>query len=154
MKNVKCKMKILILSVIIPVFSASCSVGPDPIHYGEDNCAHCAMTIMDKRYGTEIVTNKGKVFKFDSVECLVEFLQENKVSHEDVKLVLVTPFNHPAELADATTSQVLHCRELPSPMGRYLTAFKDKVDALQFREEYGGVLFCWDDLLEEYSHLH
>jgi len=154
MKNEKWNMKFLILLVITSIVSASCSVGPDPIHYGEDNCVHCAMTIMDKRYGTEIVTNKGKVFKFDSIECLVEFLQEKKVESEDVELVLVTPFNRPEELVDGMTSLVLHCKDLPSPMGKYLTAFKDKTDGLQFREEYGGVLFCWEELVEDFNHLH
>jgi copper chaperone NosL len=153
MKNEKWNMKLLMLLMITFIISAGCSVAPEPIHYGEDNCAHCSMTIMDKRYGTEIVTAKGKVYKFDSVECLVEFLLDKKVSSEDAKLVLVTPFNHPGELVDAGVSQVLHCKDLPSPMGKYLTAFKDKTDGLHFREGYGGELYCWEDLLEEYSHL-
>lgn len=147
-------MKKSILFAIVLLVSISCSVKQEPIHYGEDNCVHCVMTIMDKRYGTEIVTTKGKVYKFDSVECLVEYLQEKKVKEEDVKLVLVTPFNHPEELVDATTSQFLHSKNLPSPMGKYLTAFKDKTDGIKFREEYGGVLFIWEDLLKEYKYLH
>ena len=146
-------MKNIILSFIIILFSASCSVGPDPIHYGEDNCVHCAMTIMDNRYGTEIVTNKGKVFKFDSVECLVEFLQEKKVDEQQVELILVTPFNHPGTLVDASTSQVLHCKDLPSPMGKYLTAFENKDDAVHFKDEFGGAIFSWDDLLGKFDHL-
>jgi len=146
-------MRLLILLGLIFLVSTGCSVAPEPIHYGEDNCAHCSMAIMDKRYGTEIVTVKGKVFKFDSVECLVEFLNEKKVSSEDAKLVLVTPFNYPGELVDAGTSQVLHCNDLPSPMGKYLTAFRDKTDGLHFREEYGGVLYAWEELVKEYDHL-
>ena len=147
-------MKLLSLLILNAVVFTACSVGPEPIHYGEDNCVHCAMTIMDKRYGTEIVTAKGKVFKFDSVECLVEYLQEKKVAEQEVKLVLVTPFNRPEELVDAYTSQVLHCKNLPSPMGKFLTAFKDKEEALPFRKEYGGVLFSWDDLVKEYRFIH
>jgi copper chaperone NosL len=146
-------MKKLIQISLILFVSFSCSVGPEPIHYGEDDCVLCAMTIMDKRYGTEIVTNKGKVFKFDSVECLVEYLLDKKVDTEDVKYVLVTPFNQPEVLVDAGTSQVLHSKNLPSPMGKYLTVFKDKTDAMQFREEFGGALFCWDDLMAEYKFL-
>jgi copper chaperone NosL len=153
MKNEKWNMKFIMLLVITSLASVSCSVSPDPIHYGEDDCVHCTMTIMDRRYGTEIVTNKGKVFKFDSVECMVEYLLGDKVAEGDVKLVLVTPFNRPEELVDAGNSQVLHCKDLPSPMGKYLTAFKDKTDAMHFREEYGGVLFSWEDLLNEYRYL-
>jgi len=146
-------MKKFFLSIVVILVFVSCSVEPEKINYGEDHCVNCEMTIMDKRYGTEIVTAKGKVFKFDSVECLVEFLQEKKLNAEDVKLVLVTPFNYPEVLVDANTCQMLHCKDLPSPMGKYLTAFKDKEDAAQFREEYGGVLFDWKELMEEYDHL-
>ena len=39
----------------------SCSAGPEPIRYGQDNCHHCKMTLTDKRFGAEIVTQKGKV---------------------------------------------------------------------------------------------
>ena len=114
---------------------------------------NCEMTIMDKRYGTEIVTAKGKVYKFDSVECMVEFLKGDKIKNEDVKLMLVTPFNHPEQLTDARTSQVLHCKNLPSPMGKYLTVFKDEAEATPFREQFGGALYSWDDLLEEFNKL-
>lgn len=144
--------KLLHSAIIILVF-VSCSVGPEKINYGEDHCVNCEMTIMDKRYGTEIVMAKGKIYKFDSVECLVEFLKDGKVSNEDVKLVLVTPFNHPEQLVDASTSQVLHCKNLPSPMGRYLTAFKNEAEAVPFREQFGGVLYSWDNLLKEYDKI-
>jgi len=147
-------MKKIFLSAVVILVFVSCSIGPEKIIYGEDHCVNCEMTIMDKRYGTEIVTAKGKVYKFDSVECLVEYLKGNKVSNEDVKLVLVTPFNHPEQLMDASTSQVLHCKNLPSPMGRYLTAFKDEAEASPFREQFGGVLFSWDNLLLEFGNLH
>ena len=29
------------------------------------------MTIVDPRYGAELVTTKGKVYKYDAVECLI-----------------------------------------------------------------------------------
>ena len=141
----------LFLSLLSFLLFVSCSIGPEKINYGEDHCVNCEMTIMDKRYGTEIVTAKGKVYKFDSVECMVEFLKGDKIKNEDVKLVLVTPFNHPEQLVDAATSQVLHCRNLPSPMGMYLSAFKDEAEAAPFKDQFGGELFTWEDLLREYK---
>jgi copper chaperone NosL len=146
-------MKKLFLSLIIILLFVSCSIGPEKINYGEDHCVNCEMTIMDKRYGTEIVTTKGKVYKFDSVECLVEFLKAGKVNEEDAGLILITPFNHPEELVNAGTSRVLHCKNLPSPMGKYLTAFKDEAEAAPFKDEFGGVLFTWEDLLKEYDKI-
>jgi copper chaperone NosL len=146
-------MKKVLLSVIIIQSLVSCSVGPEKINYGEDHCMNCEMTIMDKRFGTEIVTTKGKVYKFDSVECMVEFLKAGKVNKEGAGLVLVTPFNHPEELVDAGTCQVLYSKNLPSPMGKYLNAFKDMTEATPFKDEFGGMLFSWEDLLKKYDEL-
>ena len=146
-------MKKFLISVIIILLFISCSVSPEKINYGEDHCVNCEMTIMDKRYATEIVTAKGKVYKFDSVECMVEFLKAGKVNKEDAGLVLVTPFNHPEQLMDAGTSQILHCKNLPSPMGRYLTAFKDEAEAAPFKEQFGGDLYSWESLLKGFDEL-
>ena len=67
---------ILVLSLITILISA-CSKGPQPINYGEDECEFCKMMVMDKRYGAELVTDKGKIYFFDSIECLVGYL-DNK----------------------------------------------------------------------------
>jgi len=55
----------------------SCSTGSQPINYGKDNCDFCKMTIMDQKFGTEIVTKKGKIYKFDSDECMRNFYNKN-----------------------------------------------------------------------------
>ena len=49
---------------------SACSKGHQPINYGEDECEFCKMMVMDKRYGAELVTDKGKIYFFDSIECL------------------------------------------------------------------------------------
>jgi copper chaperone NosL len=108
------------------------------------------MTIMDRRYGTEIVTGKGKVYKFDSVECLVEFLEDKKDGNEEFKLVLVTPFDRPGNLVNARESHVLHSRNLPSPMGMYLTAFETENAANTFQQKHGGKVYSWTGLVENF----
>jgi len=133
------------------LFTSSCSIEPEPIYYGEDNCAHCEMTIMDQRYGTEIVTSKGKVYKFDSVECLVEFLENLKNKKEKPGKLLVTPFDHPGNLVNAGESFVLHSKNLPSPMGLYLSAFETEAAAGFFQDQYGGKIYNWDGLMEHFD---
>jgi copper chaperone NosL len=139
-----------IITVLLILLSA-CSIEPEPIHYGEDNCVHCEMTIMDNRYGTEIVTDKGKVYKFDSIECLIEFMDDRKKGEEEFSLVLFTPFDQPGKLVDAYQSHVLHSRNLPSPMGMYLTAFEKEATAISYKEQYGGKVYCWDGLNENFQ---
>jgi copper chaperone NosL len=139
--------------VIMVALLSACTVAPEPIHYGEDNCVQCQMTIMDQRYGTEIVTDKGKVYTFDSVECLVEFLEEKEGGAEQFSLVLFTSFDQPGKLVNAYECHVLHSQYLPSPMGMFLTAFEKEATAMSFKEQYGGRIFCWDGLMENFEVL-
>jgi copper chaperone NosL len=109
------------------------------------------MTIMDHRYGTEVVSDKGKVYKFDSIECLVEFLEDRKNGEESFSLILCTPYDQPGKLVDATQSHVLHSKGLPSPMGMYLTAFEDEATAMSFKGIHGGKVYCWEGLNENFQ---
>jgi copper chaperone NosL len=143
----------LFVIVVFVFLMASCSIGPEPIVYGHDGCAYCDMTIMDQRYGTELVTDKGKVFKFDSVECLVRCLKEGTVEQKDVHLLLLTPFNLPETLEDANHSYILHSQGMPSPMGMFLTAFKDEASAKKFQQEKGGTIYTWQELLDKFENL-
>jgi len=143
-----------LFAIIAFVFlMASCSVGPEPIAYGHDGCVYCEMTIMDHRYGTELVTDKGKVFKFDSIECLVRYLKEGAAEQNNVKLLLLTTFNLPESLEDANHSYILHSKGMPSPMGMFLTAFKDEATAKKFQQENGGTIYTWQELLDNFENL-
>ena len=41
--------------------SSSCSSQVKPIKYGKDECYFCKMTIVDQKFGVEIVSKKGKI---------------------------------------------------------------------------------------------
>jgi len=140
--------------LILALAVSACSVKPVEIQYGKDNCVHCEMTIMDKRYGTEIVTAKGKVYKFDSVECLADFLQTSVPAGEKIEFTLVTSFDEPGRLCCALGSYILHCKGLPSPMGKYLTAFNEKTAAENYQQSLGGKLYSWDEFLIAYDGMH
>lgn len=144
-------MRTISWSVGLLFLLSACSVEPEPIHYGEDNCVHCAMTIMDHRYGTEIVTDKGKVYKFDSIECLIEFMDDRKEGEEDFPLILFTSYDQPGRLVDARQSYVLQSKNLPSPMGMYLTAFDDEPAAMNYRDQYSGNVYSWEGLNENFQ---
>ena len=62
---------------ILLLLISSCNTEPQKINYGKDLCEHCKMTIMDKKFGAELITKKGKTMKFDSGECTCYF-----TSHE------------------------------------------------------------------------
>jgi len=122
-----------------------CSASPQPIHYGDDGCYFCKMTIVDKVHAAEIVTKKGKVYKFDATECMVNFIKDFETSN--IKFYLSNNYTEPEALIDATKATFLISENIPSPMGAYLTAFKNKIDAEEMQQKKGGKLYNWEELL-------
>ncbi|MDO6603069.1 nitrous oxide reductase accessory protein NosL [Arenibacter palladensis] len=122
----------------------SCNVGPKPIAYGSDGCHFCRMTIVDRQHAAEIVTDKGKVFKFDSSECMMNHLKD--IDQKQVALYLVNDYNQPGELINATKATYLISERIPSPMGEFLTAFKTEKAAVDALMTYEGDLLTWEQL--------
>jgi len=127
----------------------SCEVSPKPIAYGSDGCHFCSMTIVDRQHAAEIVTKKGKAFKFDAVECMMNHLKDIDVS--TVELFLVNDYLAPGELIDAKKTTFLISKDIPSPMGEYLSAFQSRVEAENIETENNGKLYSWEELLTRFK---
>jgi copper chaperone NosL len=123
-------------------FFTSCTAQQEPISYGKDNCHHCKMTISDNRYGSEMVTKKGKVFKFDSIECMAKYLNEK--ADAEAGLLLVTDYTNPGTFVDAGKASFLQSEQLPSPMGMNLTAFGNEEKARQIAAQKSGEVINWE----------
>ena len=137
-------MRRLIYIVILAISIISCEIGPKPIQYGEDGCEYCKMTIVDKQHASELVTSKGKVYKFDAIECMINFRKE----HEDIQyaMYLVNDFSNPGELIDATLATFLISENISSPMGANLSAFYAESAANEVQSTHGGELYDWQQL--------
>ena len=128
----------------------ACSHEPEPIRYGKDACTHCKMTIMDKRFATELITGKGKVFKFDAAECMTGFLKENPAIAADAKSVfLVNDFTNPGQFTDARKSFFLRDSSLSSPMGGNLAAFQSRPAAEAAKKDKSAEVYDWSLLLSK-----
>jgi copper chaperone NosL len=127
----------------------SCEVSPKPINYGSDGCHFCSMTVVDKQHAAQVVTQKGKVFKFDAVECMVNHLKDVDVA--TIELFLVNDYQAPGDLIDAKKATFLISKEIPSPMGEYLSGFQSKVEAENVEAENNGKLYSWNELLTKFK---
>ena len=127
----------------------NCNVSPKAIDYGGDGCHFCKMTIVDKVHAAEVVTKKGKVYKFDATECLINFMEDFDTS--EIELYLSNNYTEPEALIDATKATFLISDNIPSPMGAFLSAFKNKTDAETFQAEKGGDLYTWETLLLKFK---
>jgi copper chaperone NosL len=109
------------------------------------------MKIMDERYGAESVTQKGKVYTYDSGECLLNYLRKARPEDEYYSYLLVTDFLEPGTLIDAHQAYFLVSPNMPSPMGGDLNAFQSKEQAENLLVKNGGKLFSWSEISEDYS---
>lgn len=130
----------LLLSIL------SCSPQQESIEYGFDACEHCKMTITDSRYGSELVTDKGKVYKFDSIECLAMYITEDSRKDASWSMVLVTDFLKPEQFLEAQEAWYLKSESLPSPMGMGLTAFATENDVREHQSNYPGEVLHWEEI--------
>ncbi|HLV69422.1 MAG TPA: nitrous oxide reductase accessory protein NosL [Xanthomarina sp.] len=135
--------------VVLLLVLTSCNVGPQAIDYGKDGCHFCKMTIVDKVHAAEIVTHKGKIYKFDASECMINFMKDFDPS--EVKSYLTNVYTEPETLIGATQATFLISKNVPSPMGAFLTAFKTKEDAQKVQIEKEGTLYTWNELLVHFK---
>ena len=138
--------------VLIPILmlTGSCKVKPEPITYGSDACHFCRMTIVDRQHGAELVTDKGKVFKFDAVECMLNHV--NDANNKSVAIFLVNGYTRPGELIDASAATYLISEGIPSPMGAFLTAFEDTSKAREAQLIHGGQLYAWQEIKNHFEN--
>jgi copper chaperone NosL len=135
----------------IIVIVAACNPESKPIDYGADKCEFCRMSIVDKRFGGEIVTQKGKIFKFDAMECMVNYLDEHVEDESKLKFILTNTYDHPGELHNATVCTYLKSENMPSPMGKFLNPFKDSEEATRFQIQNTGSIFSWGELRADFD---
>ncbi|RYM35050.1 hypothetical protein ERX46_06660 [Brumimicrobium glaciale] len=143
-------MKKLILFVLLLGLFVGCSIEAKPITYGADACDFCKMSIVDQIHGAEIVTDKGKVYKFDAVECLIDY--KNEMSKEQPMLFLTNHYHTPKELISAEGATFIISEKLPSPMGEFITAFASKTAAEEAQKELEGKLYTWEELVQQQSN--
>ncbi len=139
----------IIVILVACVLSSSCEVRPEAINYNEDQCAFCKMKISDSRFGAELVTHKGKIYKYDSAECLLRTLLENDI--DKYAYTMVTDHSQPQKLINAKDATYLISANLPSPMGGNLSAFEDKNVAVDIQENIGGELLDYDEIFARYK---
>ncbi|MFN1834218.1 nitrous oxide reductase accessory protein NosL [Balneola sp. MJW-20] len=131
------KVVIMMISCLI----LSCEPAPETISFGKDSCAYCSMGIADPSFAAELVTGKGKVYKYDSIECMVRGHRE---MDETVSLVLVMDYNDPGTFINGRKALYLKNSKLRSPMGEDLAAFMNEQAILN--KELSGVIFDWKAL--------
>ena len=143
-------MKNLPLLVFPILLLTACQPSPKPIEYGSDACDFCKMTIVDPRFGAEAITEKGKLFKFAAIECMLNFIHSNQSTDY---VTYVTDFDNPKMLMASSSCTFLMGSDIASPMGMFLTAHSTGQSAQSHQQQHGGNVLPWNELLSHFDNM-
>ena len=139
-----------VLPILVMMFSfatlSGCSTQPQPLRIGQDNCDFCKMTISDHRFGAELITKKGKVFKFDDQKCIIGFLNTKKVAQEDISGIYFVDFSARGKLVNVNEAHFLQCPALKSPMGGNIAAFSNEDSLTATFQKINGNKISWEEM--------
>jgi len=138
-----------VMAILLPgiLFTTSCTGGgPQPIRYGQDNCDFCKMGIADKRFGAEILTSKGKTYKFDDFHCLLGFLDSKALATKEIADVYIIDFSGDGQWMKADEGHFLKSESLHSPMNGNIAAFKSADSMKKYAIELHGTPVTWKEL--------
>ena len=137
-------MRVLLI-IMFAAITYGCTVEPEPLAYGTDVCHTCKMTLMDDKFGAEIVTKKGKVYKFDDVNCMLNLYHSDFDSQGDIAHLLVINFAQPNQFIDATNSWYLKSELIRSPMASGIAAFANQEEYSTYKKEWKAILMSWGE---------
>src|SRR5690606_16175198 len=148
-KAMKLKKSVAAVATILMFGLMSCNSGPQPIKIGTDACAFCKMTIADKNFGAEIITKKGKIYKFDDTHCLVAFRESGDINPDDIKETYLVNFAEPHNFIEASKGFYLKSEEIHSPMGGNIASFDDEAKMEEAAQKLKGEKVTWDQIIKE-----
>lgn len=142
---------VLTAAFIILMLLTSCNAGPQPLQLAKDNCDFCQMTIGDARFGAEIVTQKGKAFKFDDMHCIMAYINSGVIDQKDIKDIYLVDFSGTHELKNRNEMNLLKSDNLHSPMGGNIAAFSSKDSLNRVNNTFKGDEIQWENIKAKVS---
>lgn len=131
------------LSCVLFIIHACNTNKPEPITLNVDNCAFCKMTVADLRFGVELITDKGRVYKFDDFKCMMAYKKENAIERATY---YVTDYSTPENMVKAEEAIYVTGAMVQSPMNGNVAAFSKQQEAAEFATTKEAVITNWDEL--------
>jgi copper chaperone NosL len=144
----KVKLSSALVTSFILFFLVSCSSQPEPFKVGTDICHLCKMGIVDTKFGSEIITDKGKIFKFDDMGCMIRFMKAGGVEQKNISQTVVINYEKQNDFIDVNKAVLLKSEITKSPMGFDLAAFSSKEAATKIGGA-NGKIFSWNELYNQ-----
>ena len=150
-KTLRKKIRIMnpasgIMAILLILLTFACNFKPEPLITGKDHCDFCKMTLADNRFGAEVITRKGKIYKFDDAQCAISFLHSSKLDPSHLKDIYFTDFSSGHSLIKSTDALFLKSETMRAPMGGEFSAFNNSDSLQMVLKQNNGSILHWDEL--------
>lgn len=137
----------LLFSVVMMM--QGCSTDPQPIVFGKDPCHFCKMIISERSFGAELVTVKGKVYKFDDTHCIISFLKSGTLKETDKPEVYLVDYAQNEKLIPASKAFLLQGDAIRGPMAGTIAAFETASSMQEFQKTWNAQQVKWNDIISK-----
>lgn len=133
----------------IVMMMQGCSNDPQPIAFGKDACHFCKMIISERSFGAELVTVKGKVYKFDDTHCIISFLKSGTLKETDKPEVYLVDYAQKEKLIPSSKAFLLQGDAIRGPMAGNTAAFETASSMQEFQQKWNAHQVKWNDLISK-----
>lgn len=136
-------------ALFVSLMTISCNnTEPKPIKMNSDSCEFCKMTISSGKFGAEVITQKGRHYKFDDMSCMIQYTKENpQVKYSSF---FVNDYLQDNNLIPAESSYFLKGGGINSPMRGNIAAFSTEAAALEYKEKLNAESRTWAQIFNAY----
>jgi len=138
----KSKPSLLLIPFIFLLNSCK-EIKPKPVKLNSDGCEYCKMTIVDSKFVSQIVNSKGKVYFFDDVKCLKNYLTKNEKLLKEKSYV--SNYSLPNNFIEIGSATFITSESILSPMGGNIAAFVNEEQAKPYVEKFNASFTKWNN---------
>ena len=117
-----------------------------PINLNTDGCDFCKMKIADGKFGAELITSKGRIYKFDDMFCMIKYHKENK--DVQIQSFYIHDYNQNNVLIPAETAFYIKGGEINSPMHGNIIAVKTNEESQIVAQKLKANPISWQEIIK------
>lgn len=106
------------------------------------------MTVTDNRFGAEVITRKGKVYKFDDGQCLLSFIKSDLLIKNEIANVYFVDYCGQHALVQVKECFLLKSDLFQSPMNGKIAAVSNIDSMKSLTKQYQASAVSWDQLIK------
>ncbi len=139
-------MRILSYAFLLLLIVSCVPKSAEPIKLNADGCEFCKMKIADGKFGAELITTKGRVYKFDDMHCMINYHKENSTTN--IASFYVHDFNQNNVLIPSENAFYVSGGAIKSPMRGNIIAVQTEKEAMELAQKFNANPISWAEIIK------